>query len=380
MVSVKKIFVLLLVCAYPFAMQEDCFARKKHSSRSSKKSKAKKRTASKSNVEKVTKETSNNTEEVAEISNTNTETVQTSSVKTTTSSSSTATTNTSTETASSEGDEVGSGAAKEVKDMSKDEKWEDFRLCMQTSCAGSDEQPNNVECYKSLNFDNAFMNCKMLVDENKREDFKNYFTGPFIRAEKKEFCEGDFYGGKFDEVTGKCAITVKYTRPSYSGKQFKCDRESRSLVWYIDNRNYVCDASLFGVGNCYQDSANYTSAQIKKWTGVAQLAVGTVMGVTAGVTAGMKNVKEEVTTKDADGNYRTENVTVKNADGTDKKAGKLEGISAGLQASSGMLSTGGTDLATALILEKEKGDRIFGVCNLPNGETIPEGNSKKLSW
>ena len=45
----------------------------------------------------------------------------------------------------------------EIPDMSKDEDWEDFRLCMQQSCSGGDDQPNNVQCYKSLNFDNVFL-------------------------------------------------------------------------------------------------------------------------------------------------------------------------------------------------------------------------------
>ena len=385
MLSLRKIFVLLLVFAYPLAMQEECYARKKHSSRSSKKSKGKKR-AVKSAKATPNENTENSSSEenstVQESSSSNTEKAESSTASQQT-----------TESSTEGGDEIGSGEAKEVKDMSKDAKWEEFRICMQTSCAGSDEQPNNVECYKSLNFDNAFENCKMLVDENKREDFKNYFTGPFIRAEKKTFCEGEFYNGKFDEVSGKCAITVTYTRPKYSGKQFSCNREARSLIWFIDNKNYVCDASLFGVGNCYQDSAGYSAAKIQKYIGIAKVALGTASAAVAGFSAAGKVVQQSVT--DRDGNTKMVNVQVEKKDKKgnpvinpdtkkpemeDKKAGALEGLSAGLQAGSGMLSSGASDLASGLILEKEKGDRIFGICNLPNGETIPEGSSKKLTW
>ena len=372
----KKILVLLLVFAYPLAVQEECYARKNHSSRSSKKSKGKKRSvkpSAKSTTKESTEDSSNNENSTAQES--------TSSNTNNSEASSSSTQAANTGTSSEDENEVGSGEAKEVKDMSKDAKWEEFRICMQTSCAGSDEQPNNVECYKSLNFDNAFENCKMLIDENKREDFKNYFTGPFIRAEKKAFCEGEFYNGKFDEISGKCAITVTYTRPKYSGKQFSCGRETRTLTWYIDNKNYVCDASLFGVDNCYQDSAGYSAAKIQKYVGIAKVAIGTASAAFAGYSAATKVVKESKT--DKNGNTTMEAVKVtdkKTGEEKDKTAGVGEGLSAGLQAGSGMLSSGASDLASGLILEKEKGDRIFGICNLPNGETIPEGSSKKLTW
>ncbi|MBR1544878.1 MAG: hypothetical protein IJ638_02970 [Alphaproteobacteria bacterium] len=392
----KKILVAVLVIAYPFGLQVgDAYAKRKSSSaRSAKKKKSSKRknsvkSASSVSSAKVSESSEGTSSEVASSSTTNISETETETTTTNTQNTASAPAST-TETASASSDAETAPSSTEVKDMSKDPKWEDFRICMQTSCAGSDEQPNNVECYKSINFDNVFMNCKMLVDENKREDFKNYFTGPFLTAEKKTFCEGDLYGGKFNETTGKCAITVKYTRPKYSGKQYKCSAESKSLTWYLDGRNYVCDADLFGVGNCYQDSANYQSAQIQKWTGVAQLVAGTAAGLTTGLSAGMKlktqtkQVKNESTgaMESVTSNVQVQKVDKKTGEmkTVDAKEGVLAGVTAGLQAGSGMLSSGATSLATAMIMEKEKGNRIYGVCNLPNGETISEGNSIKLSW
>ncbi|MCR5506593.1 MAG: hypothetical protein K6F04_01955 [bacterium] len=381
MSSLKKILVSLLVIAYPLGLQvDDVYARKKSSSaRSSKKKKTSKK--KKNTVKSASSESSI-------ITSDSESDIQTSATTTTTTSVPVTSANVVEEVVSASDTEVAPSSS-EIKDMSKDAKWEEFRICMQTSCAGSDEQPNNVECYKSLNFDNVFMNCKLLVDESKREDFKNYFTGPFLKAEKKAFCEGDLYGGQFNESTGKCAITVKYTRPAYNGKQYKCGSESKSLTWYLDGRNYICDADLFGVGECYQDSDGYQAAQIQKWTSVAQLVAGTVAGVTSGLTAGLKIKKETKTQKDDNGNYYTssENVKVQKIDKktgetktVDAREGALTGITAGFNASSGMLSSGATSLATAMIMEKEKGNRIYGVCNLPSGEIISEGSSIKLSW
>lgn len=375
-----------MVVAYPLALQPSDVSARRTSSRSSKKKASKKKRAVKTAAKietsentEATNSSNETTEPVKEsttsaVANTVTETVQTAPAT------SSATTETSTnETASQSG---------EVKDMSKDAKWEEFRICMQTSCAGSDEQPNNVECYKGINFDNVFMNCKMLVEENKREDFKNYFTGPFLKQEKKTFCENDNYGGKFDETSGKCAVSVKYTRPAYNGKQFQCGKESKSLTWYIDNKNYVCDADLFGVGECYKDSAGYTAAQTQKWMGVAQLAIGAASAIGTGLAAASKGIVKKTTT-DTNGNTSVEKEQVtytakfgknKGKEVTRDKWNAMEGISAGWSAGSGMIATGAGQLAEGMIMEKEKGDRIFGICTLPNGTVISEGNSIKLSW
>lgn len=378
MFCLRRILVSILIIAYPLALQSDYALARRTSKRASKKSSKKKtKRASKSKSiekEEISSVIEENVSNGGIVSVSTTETTATTTTTTQASSTADVATNT------SASDEIETVVSGEIQDMSKDEKWEEFRICMQTSCAGSDEQPNNVECYKSLTFDNVFMNCKMLVDEDKREAFRNYFTGPFIRNEKKTFCEGDQYGGKFDEVSGKCAITVKYTRPAYNGKKFHCAKESKSLTWYIDNRNYVCDASLFNVENCYQDSENYTSAKIKAITGSLQLVGAAATGIVAGISAGKQMVNTSV---------KTEGATTINADGSKtttetvynkEKAGVLAGVQAGLQSSSGLLTSGASDVATAMILANEKGKQIFGVCNLPNGEVIQEGNSIKLSW
>ena len=376
----KKILVGLLVVAYPLTLQSSDVFAKKSTTRSSKKKTSKKKRVVKSNSK------TENSDNLTESENNSSETSNGSVATTTVSTSATTSVATNTNTTSSSSEqETAPTATGEIKDMSKDAKWEEFRLCMQTSCAGSDTQPNNVECYKSINFDNVFSNCKMLVEESKREDYKNYFTGPFIKAEKKAFCEGDNYGGKFEEATGKCAITVKYIRPAYNGKQFQCGRESRAKTWYLDNRNYVCDADLFGVGECYQDSPEYAAAQTQKWIGIAQIGIGVLSAAATGISAAKKGiVKNSTTTTNADGSSST-NVTYEkytNKKGVEvNKADVAGGISAGLTAGSGMLAAGGESLAKGLVIEKDsRGNRIFGNCTLPNGETISEGNSIKLSW
>ena len=363
MLNLKKILVNLLIVAYPLALQADDVLAKRTSSRSSKKSSKKKRTASKKRDQVIETNENSLTSSTVEETTTNTNISETSNNQVAAS-----------ESVSVETTETTTQETSEIKDMSKDAKWEDFRICMQTSCAGSDEQPSNVECYKSVTFDNVFGNCKMLVEENKREDFKKYFTGSFIKAEKKAFCEGSTYEGKFDDATQRCAISVKYTRPAYNGKQYKCGSESKSLTWYLDNKNYVCDANAFGVGECYEDSPGYASSQVQKYTGIVQMGVGLLAGVASAISNAKAVTKQE---KNADGSYQA--VEQYNKNGKVKKDWAT-GVSAGIATGSGLLESGATGLATGLIMEKERGNRIFGVCNLPNGTVISEGNSIKLSW
>jgi hypothetical protein len=85
---------------------------------------------------------------------------------------------------------------------------------------------------------------------------------------------------------------------------------------------------------------------------------------------------------DKDGN--TYNKVINNAsEDKDADFGKRavwSGIGEGFGAASGALTSGGTQLATAIMMEKEKGDREYGRCELPNGTILSEGNTIKLSW
>lgn len=283
-----------------------------------------------------------------------------------------------------------------VADMSTDPEWEDFRICMQQNCAGGDEQPLNVECYKTLNFENAFSVCKdYLSDESKIKDFKKYFSGPFIKQEKKAFCEGEIWKGKFNEANGRCAITVTFNRNKVDAKHHGCSRVSKTKTWYLDNKNYICDGeAVFGVSPCYHDSANAEAAKTQKITAGITLAMGAITGVAAAF-ATTRNYKEKGNdeyARNEDGSLKYDNegkaikieaetkTWSKDADKEFKKNALTTGIMDGLAASSGSLATGGTQLASAILSEKERGQREYGRCELPNGTMINEGNSIKLSW
>jgi len=371
----KNILVYVLVIAYPLALQSDYALGKRNSARSSKKkgSNSKKRNSSGSslNLEKEKEKKEEASEEPVVVQSQESKQVETAPA-TVEPEKDVGTQNISEETSTSQ--TTGS-----IADMSKDPKWEDFRNCMRASCAGGDNQPANVECYRVVNFDNAFLNCKGMIESSKQENFKTYFSGPFLTAEKKAFCEGDEVKGKFNETTGKCALDVKYTRKAYNGEVHKCSEENRSITWYLDGKNYLCSGETLGIEECYQDSENLSAAKTQMWMGIATAALGAFSAVGAGLSAGGQKLTENKKTVNADGTTSVETVVRKDDKGNDVTAGWGAGLAA-FGANSGTLSQGATSIATSVAMQKEKGARLLGRCVLPNGETVSEGNSVKLSW
>ncbi len=356
MVSLKKILVGILIAVYPLSLQSDLvFAKSKQSQKKKKNKKRKNIVKSASSQVSNSDDNYGDGESVSEVSSVSTvATVQpVASVVT-------STPVTTQESVAS----VNTTTTSEEIDVSKDEKWDNFRICMQSNCGASDDLPNNVNCYKSLNFDNAFENCKMMIEESKHESFKNYFTGPFLNAEKKAFCEGDVYKGKFNEATGKCAVTVTYTRSAYDGKQFDCKAEKKNLTWYLDNKNYVCSGDAFNVSECYQDSANYESAKMQQIMGGISLGMG---ALTAGLSV-FSGGQVDSGKRDKDGNAIM------------RDRSKGEKAYDAIAGSSGQLTEGITQMATADIMMKQKGDRIFGKCIISDGHIVSEGSAVKLSW
>ncbi len=279
----------------------------------------------------------------------------------------------------------------DIPDMSQDAQWESFRICMQQICAGGDNQPTNVECYKKIQFDNAFLNCKGLIEESKVSDYRNYFSGPFINKEKKEFCEGDLYSGEYNSTTGKCAISVTYTRPKVDAKFHGCNSENKTKTWYIDSKNYICDAEQFNVNPCYQDNANVTAEEAKEITGWINVAAGTLTGVASAFSAAKNHSATEtklVDNVDANGNkiQTTQTVAINKYTVSDEKKKEfnkdatLTGITTGISAGLGGVANGVASIASANVAKREKGERVYGICTLSNGEVIPEGSSIKLSW
>ena len=433
----KKVFVAMLVLVYPVVLQGEDVLSARASSRggrgsfkSSKKS-SRKNTRGKISVGgkrsgvnsfAITKEADDDDHETSAVATT-TATTASSVSEVSATATNTAVATTTTAEATGEVEKEATPTSGTVPDMSKDAQWEDFRICMQQNCVGGDEQPSNVECYKAVNFDNAFNSCKSMVDSSKWGNYRNYFTGPFIRKEKAEFCKGEIWYGKFDETTGKCVLNVQYTRARVSNECLSdCGAVSKSKNWYVDGRTYICSGDNFGVGECHRDGPNCSASKIQKATGMVSLAGGAIMGGVAAwqavkdtkATVSRKETKT-VTQKDEDGNVLkddkgnalTETVTTyedvqknsfKNMSEEERKSygiGEKElearqrelnrdkaisGTLSGLQASSSFVTSGVTAIATANIYKEEKGDRVYGVCTLPNGQIVSEGNSIKLSW
>ena len=358
MISFKKLLVCILVATYPLSLQSDLVFAKGKKSSSKKKTKKKKGKNSLKSASSQVSDGDDYEEETSSVEESPViESVSTVSASVVSEPVATSTTTTSTAT--------------EI-DVTKDENWENFRLCMQSNCSGGDDEPNNVQCYKSLTFDSVFQNCKSMVEASKQESFKNYFSGPFLNAEKKAFCEGaDSYAGKYNEATGKCAVTVTYTRPAYNGKQFKCGAEKKTLTWYLDGKNYVCSGEVFNVNECYKDSDGYEAAKMKKMMGGITLAMGAVTGtISAFSTKQFADGTEKV--KNSDGET-VEQTKYRKADWADKTAAFAE-------TGAGQLTSGISDMVTGDIMMKQKGDRLFGSCKLSNGYIFSEGNAIKLTW
>ena len=402
-----RLLVLFFISIYSVSITtETVFARNNRKRKSSKK------TASKRNKRKNRSQSSARSVEKVEVTNNETQEnkpVNTATTVTNNNTQTNQTTQNSTKnneptkpetTSEKEQDEIKSNPNdKPTTDISKDKKWEEFRLCMQQGCSGGDDQPTNVECYKSITFDTQFNNCKPLIEESKRSDFKKYFLNTFIPNEKKEFCENKEgpLQGKYENDT--CIITIKFKRNAHKNECLSsCDKVERTKTIPI-NKPFTCSPEWFKVDPCYKDTNDCSTAKVKKITGGIAIAGGVVTGLVAGLTAvpnkkettievdGEDGKKKQVTVSDQeelkkyekkmDGKaYETATSNIKKNASKDRLTGAMTGISAGLEG----VKQGTADLITASLIEKEKGEALKGNCILPNGSAISEGMSKKITW
>ena len=378
MICCKKVIVNLLFAFCIFSLQsEDVVAKRGEASKSARKSGSRDRKKSSKarlgNASNVGKETGNSEEQPVVAGSSETTSAVASESVTTTTPAATPATAIVNEPAVAETATVDL-FNDEVKDMSKDPKWSKFRICMQQSCSGSDTQPNNVECYKSLNLENAFESCKVLVDEGSRENFKDYFAGPFLKAEKKAFCESEDIKGKFNDVNGRCALTVKYVRNEYKGKVQSCPREERSTTWYLDGKQYSCSGELLDVPECYKDSDNIEAAEAEKKMGYVAAIVGGVTATAGAITSISSPKYKNTGEKDKDGN----SIKVAVDKGLSDKIG--DGITGAINSGGNQIADGISQIIIAEQKMKEKGARMYGRCVLPNGDFVGEGSQKTLSW
>lgn len=275
------------------------------------------------------------------------------------------------------------------KTVPSHEKWEDFKFCMQQQCMGGPEQPANVECYKNLNFDNAFQSCKIMIgDASKYGIFEKYFKEVFLPEEQAVACD-NLFTGKWNAEKKTCDITITYTRKydSKAGKLMKnskvgCNDNKTKVVSIPSNGNSIklnCSYENFGLNPCYSDSANVKANEVAMIIGGVSAGVGVLAGVAAGVTAGLKKETETKTTKDSEGNLITSTSTVMK-NGKEQRAGAWEGINAGLQAGQGMLLEGVGQMVTAAASKNDVGEAVQGTCKLPDNVTYSEGSIMELSW
>lgn len=397
----KKIILLSMICIYSFSICSfDVFAKPKKSQ-----SKSKKKSNKKTN-RKVVKSISakiHDTEAEAEVNNTEatekevkeTKTVATTNTyvkMTNASSDSEATENaseTTSETAKTEEAEEKTEEVNEeqlINGIPADESWDEFKFCMQQQCMGSPEQPNNVECYKTINYDNAFQSCKIVIKDTSKYDlYEKYFTTVYLVNEQEEACR-QIYAGTWIKDKQACEIAITYTRKYKSNaKVLKNERvgcnDKKVKKWYISTKKaqrITCSYESFGLDACYADSADQTANEIALWTGIGTTAIGLAAGVASGISAGVSATKKEtVTKKDSKGNETTDSIEVAE---TNKNKKVWTGVSAGLQAGSGMALQGASQIATAAISSQNVGNQVRGRCSLPDGTAYQEDSVIELSY
>lgn len=391
----KKIILLSMIGIYSFGICSfDVFAKPKKSQ-----SKSKKKSNKKTN-RKVVKSISAKIQDTEdEVNNTEaTETEETKSVattsgyvKTTNASSDSETTENASEseTAKTEEEEEKTAEVNEeqlINGVPADESWDEFKFCMQQQCMGSPEQPNNVECYKTINYDNAFQSCKIVIKDTSKYDlYEKYFTTVYLVNEQEEACR-EIYSGTWIKDKQACEVAITYTRKYKStAKVLKNERvgcnDKKVKKWYISTKKaqrITCSYESFGLDACYADSADQTANEIALWTGIGTTAIGLAAGVASGISAGVSATKKQtVTKKDSNGNETTDSIEVAE---TNKNKKVWTGVSAGLQAGSGMALQGASQIATAAVSSQNVGNQVRGRCSLPDGTAYQEDSVIELSY
>ncbi|MGN0929510.1 MAG: hypothetical protein ACI4N3_02620 [Alphaproteobacteria bacterium] len=269
----------------------------------------------------------------------------------------------------------------QIKNVVNDENWEDFKFCMQQQCMGGPEQPLNVECYKTLNFDNAFQSCKVMInDVSKYKNFERYFKEFLLIEEQEKACQ-TIFAGTWDKNENVCNIEITFTR-QYKSKvknsALKNDKvgcnDNKKIVKSISaskDLKFTCTYEAFGLNACYSDPNTAQANEIGLIVGIGTTVVGATAGVVSGFAAAA-NAKGDAT-------YNEDGNITGHEDAT--KGQKVwGGLSAGLQAGSGMVMEGVSQIATAKVSSNDVGSPVKGICKLPDGTTYSEGSVMQLSW
>ena len=276
-----------------------------------------------------------------------------------------------------------------IPDMSAHAGWTAFRKCMTNSCTGSENQPEHVNCYQNVKFENIFDDCKMMLNERGEDDnFMAYFRFVFMRNEQAAFCK-ERWNGTYDDKREMCSVPIRFYRTVKEGKDKKsgCKNDvTKTFRFGISPAIIPCSYETFGLDDCYEENANYQIGQIQQWAGIVQIVGGAASGFAAGASAISANAAQKNQTAfnnnlamaktDPNGKLGTED--------TKQKGSLALGITTGVGSGIGMAGEGAATIAKGAIMMGQHGDlHKGGRCGIPseNGESsIREGNTIRLSW
>lgn len=269
----------------------------------------------------------------------------------------------------------------QLKTVPTDEKWEDFKFCMQQQCMGGPEQPLNVECYKTLNFDNAFQSCKVMIgDVAKHKTFERYFQEIFLIEEQEKACQ-TMFSGTWNKVNKTCDLEITFTR-KYSSKvktaalkndKVGCNDNKKKLFSFsaTSSLKLTCSHDIFGLDACYSDPVTAQANDIGLGIGIGTTIVGVLAGTASGVAAGLSTKGDE--------KYNDEGKVIGHETATAGQSA-WNGISTGLQAGTGMIMEGVGQIVTAKASSGDVGPEVTGTCKLPDGVVYTEGSVMQISW
>ncbi|MDR3126010.1 MAG: hypothetical protein LBT92_00045 [Rickettsiales bacterium] len=294
-----------------------------------------------------------------------------------------------------------------IPDVHEDPAWAGFRKCMTSSCMGGDDQPDHVNCYRNVTFEQVFEECRAMIDDPEKEDnFMAYFKVPFLNEEKKAFC-AEHFSGTYNEIKDQCTLTIKFARDNKPQKGFgmapnpneRCnDNTSKVFSFGAAGKKIMCSYETFGLGECYNDNPDLIKNQMNVLSGTVQMATGALAGVAGGFAAVASaqaarvdrvNKQMEIDNKNrssgggepAAGSNTGDPLPADTSTKLSKGQTAAAAIAGGLASGGELVTTGIGSLATGLSGMNEKGGLYLGgKCTLPDESIVREGSVINLRW
>jgi hypothetical protein len=310
-----------------------------------------------------------------------------------------------------------------IPDVHEEPAWAGFRKCMTSSCMGGDDQPDHVNCYRNVTFEQIFEECRAMIDDPEKEDaYMAYFKIPFLTAEKSAFC-AEHFKGTYNETKDTCSVVVKFSRKyeAQKGVGFAkndnkgCNNQGvpKTFSFGIASKKVLCSYETWNLDECHTDSPDLIKNQMAAISGLVQVATGAVAGVASGVSAGLsasaankqKKMDSDIAARDSlnrQESYATPNGMSTLVEGgsassttslndrigggldsykADKGVAVVSGIASGLAGGGAMVTEGIGNLSLGLTGVKEKGGLYLGgKCTLPDESIVREGSIIHLHW